>query len=44
MPKIILCRGIPGSGKSVWSKKWVLEDSEHRVFYVAVQGRKKDYL
>ena len=31
MPKIILCRGIPGSGKTVWSKKWALEDSEHRV-------------
>ena len=31
MPKIILCRGIPGSGKSTWSKQWVLEDPEHRV-------------
>ena len=31
MPKIILCRGIPGSGKSTWSKQWLLEDPEHRV-------------
>lgn len=31
MPKIILCRGIQGSGKSTWARKWVLEDPEHRV-------------
>lgn len=31
MPKIILCRGIQGSGKSTWAKQWVLEDPEHRV-------------
>ena len=31
MRKIILCRGIQGSGKSTWSKQWVLEDPEHRV-------------
>lgn len=31
MPKIILCRGIQGSGKTTWARKWVLEDSEHRV-------------
>ena len=31
MPKIILCRGIQGSGKTTWSKQWVLEDPEHRV-------------
>ena len=29
MPKIILCRGIQGSGKSTWARKWVLEDPEH---------------
>ena len=26
MPKIILTRGIQGSGKSTWAKKWVEED------------------
>lgn len=31
MPRIILCRGIQGSGKSTWAKQWVLEDPEHRV-------------
>ena len=31
MAKIILCRGIQGSGKTTWSKQWVLEDPEHRV-------------
>lgn len=31
MPKIILCRGIQGSGKSTWARKWVLEDPENRV-------------
>ena len=31
MPKIVLCRGIQGSGKSTWARKWVLEDPEHRV-------------
>lgn len=31
MPKIILCRGIQGSGKTTWARKWVLEDLEHRV-------------
>ena len=29
--KIILCRGIQGSGKTTWAKQWVLEDSEYRV-------------
>lgn len=29
--KIILCRGIQGSGKSTWAKQWVAEDPEHRV-------------
>ena len=31
MAKVILCRGIQGSGKTTWGKQWVLEDSEHRV-------------
>ena len=31
MKKIILTRGIQGSGKSTWAKNWVLEDPEHRV-------------
>lgn len=31
MKKVILCRGIQGSGKSTWAKKYVLEDSENRV-------------
>lgn len=31
MLKIILCRGIQGSGKTTWAKQWVLEDPEHRV-------------
>ena len=29
--KIILCRGIQGSGKSTWAKAWVAEDPEHRI-------------
>lgn len=33
MSKIILCRGIQGSGKTTWSKKWVEEDPEHRIRY-----------
>ena len=31
MPKIILCRGIQGSGKTTWAKSWVLEDPKHRI-------------
>ena len=31
MSKIILCRGIQGSGKTTWAKQWALEDPEHRV-------------
>jgi predicted kinase len=29
--KLILTRGIPGSGKSTWAKSWVSEDPEHRI-------------
>lgn len=29
--KIILTRGIQGSGKSTWAKQWCHEDPEHRV-------------
>lgn len=31
MNKIILCRGIQGSGKTTYAKQWVLEDPEHRI-------------
>jgi predicted kinase len=31
MHKVILTRGIQGSGKSTYAKKWVLEDPEHRI-------------
>lgn len=29
--KIILCRGIQGSGKTTWARQWVEEDPEHRI-------------
>lgn len=29
--KLIICRGIQGSGKSSWAKQWCHEDPEHRV-------------
>lgn len=31
MPKIILTRGIPASGKSTWAKEWVAEDPVNRL-------------
>lgn len=31
MSKLIICRGLPASGKSTWAKQWVIEDPEHRV-------------
>lgn len=31
MKKLILTRGIQGSGKSTWARKWVEEDPEHRI-------------
>lgn len=29
--RLIICRGIPASGKSTWAVNWVLEDPEHRI-------------
>lgn len=29
--EFVICRGIPGSGKSFWSKSWVSEDPETHV-------------
>ena len=29
--KLILCRGIQGSGKTIWARQWVEEDPENRV-------------
>lgn len=29
--KVIILRGLQGSGKSTWAKQWVNEDPEHRV-------------
>lgn len=31
MAKIVICRGIPASGKSTWAKNWVLENPNSRV-------------
>ena len=31
MNKLIICRGIQGSGKSTWAKAWAKEDPTHRV-------------
>lgn len=31
MKKLILTRGIQGSGKSTWARQWVVEDPEHRI-------------
>lgn len=31
MHKVIICRGLPSSGKSTYAKQWVLEDPEHRI-------------
>ena len=29
--KIIICRGLPASGKTTWAKEWVMRDPEHRI-------------
>lgn len=31
MNKIVVLRGLQGSGKTTWAKQWVNEDPEHRV-------------
>lgn len=31
MSKLIICRGIQGSGKSTWAKEWAKEDPKNRV-------------
>lgn len=31
MTKIIICRGIPASGKSTWAKQWVSQSPKNRV-------------
>lgn len=33
MCELIICRGIPASGKSTWSKQWVSEDPTCRIRY-----------
>jgi predicted kinase len=30
IPVLIVTRGLPGSGKSTWARRWVAEDTEHR--------------
>ena len=31
MGKVIICRGIPGSGKSTWAKQWVQQSPKNRI-------------
>lgn len=31
MNRLIICRGLPASGKTTWAKEWVMRDPEHRV-------------
>nr|DAG91610.1 MAG TPA: polynucleotide kinase [Crassvirales sp.] len=31
MNRLIICRGLPASGKTTWAKEWVMEDPEHRI-------------
>lgn len=30
MTKLVITRGLPGSGKSTWARRWVDEDKQHR--------------
>lgn len=29
--QLIICKGLPASGKSTWAKQWVLEDHTNRI-------------
>ena len=31
MAKVIICQGLPASGKTTWAKAWANEDPKHRV-------------
>ena len=31
MNRLIVCRGLPASGKTTWAKEWVMRDPKHRV-------------
>lgn len=31
MQQLLVLKGLPGSGKSTFARKWVLEDPEHRI-------------
>lgn len=31
MKRLIICRGLPASGKTTWAKEWAMGDPEHRV-------------
>lgn len=41
--KLIICRGIQGSGKSTWAKQWCHEDPEHRVRFNNDRNMLGDY-
>ena len=31
MKRLIICRGLPASGKTTWAKEWAMGDPDHRV-------------
>ena len=31
MKRLIICRGLPASGKTTWAKEWAMGDPYHRV-------------